>query len=199
MQERLRTRLGRPAPVRRAGRRLDAPPGDPAAAREAEAALLTDPAMRLRAGRHASGRRHDDARRRPRHRDHDGVRRAARRRGVGLRRRRRSRTASSAPLAAIADLRAQRLAARFAAKEAFVKAWSGARAGRDPALDTVDLREIEVVDDGHGRPALRLHGTVAAALEQLASELGVAAPLRTHVSLSHDPPTAAAVVVLSAP
>ena len=30
----------------------------------------------------------------------------------------------------------------------------------------VDLREIEVVDDGHGRPALRLHGAVAAALER---------------------------------
>lgn len=95
------------------------------------------------------------------------------------------------------DLRAQRLAARFAAKEAFIKALSGARPGRDPALGAVDLREIEVVDDGYGRPALRLHGAVAAALEQLASELGVLAPLRAHVSLSHDPPTAAAVVVLS--
>jgi len=33
--------------VRRAGHRLDAAPGDLAAAREAEAALLTDPQMRL--------------------------------------------------------------------------------------------------------------------------------------------------------
>jgi holo-[acyl-carrier protein] synthase len=96
------------------------------------------------------------------------------------------------------ELRAQRLAARFAAKEAFVKAWSGARAGHAPALGSVDLREIEVVDDGYGRPALRLHGAVAAALEQLAAELGIATPLRAHISLSHDPPTAAAVVVLSA-
>jgi holo-[acyl-carrier protein] synthase len=94
-------------------------------------------------------------------------------------------------------LRVQRLAARFAAKEAFVKAWSGARAGRPPAHDTVDLLEIEVVDDGHGRPALALHGAVAAALEQLADELGVEGPLRPHLSLSHDPPTAAAVVILS--
>jgi fatty acid synthase len=46
VQERLRTRLGRPAPLRRSDRRLGSP-GDPAAAREAEAALLTDPAMRL--------------------------------------------------------------------------------------------------------------------------------------------------------
>lgn len=96
-------------------------------------------------------------------------------------------------------IRVQRLAARFAAKEAFVKAWSGARAGRAPALAAVDLREIEVVDDGHGRPGLRLHGAVADALAQLATELGATAPLRAHVSLSHDPPTAAAVVVLSAP
>lgn len=96
-------------------------------------------------------------------------------------------------------IRVQRLASRYAAKEAFVKAWSGARAGRAPTLEAVDLREIEVVDDGHGRPALRLHGTVAASLERLSAELAVAGPLRTHVSLSHDPPTAAAVVVLSAP
>ena len=96
-------------------------------------------------------------------------------------------------------VRVQRLAARYAAKEAFVKAWSGARAGRPPLLQTVDLREIEVVDDGHGRPALRLHGEVAASLQRLATELDVAGPLRTHLSLSHDPPTAAAVVLLSAP
>jgi hypothetical protein len=57
----------------------------------------------------------------------------------------------------------------------------------------------EVVDDGHGRPALRLHGAVGTALEQLAAEVGAGAPLRAHLSLSHDPPTAAAVVVLSAP
>ena len=94
-------------------------------------------------------------------------------------------------------IRVQRLAARFAAKEAFVKAWSGARAGRAPILANVDLREIEVVDDGHGRPALRLHGEVASALEQLAAEVGASTPLRIHLSLSHDPPTAAAVVVLS--
>ena len=93
-------------------------------------------------------------------------------------------------------IRTQRLAARFAAKEAFVKAWSGARAGREPQLACVDLREIEVVDDGHGRPSLRLHGAVADALDELSVELG--ATLRAHLSLSHDPPTAEAVVVLEA-
>ncbi len=94
------------------------------------------------------------------------------------------------------DIRAQRLAARFAAKEAFVKAWSGARAGREPALAEIDLREIEVVDDGRGRPALNLHGEVAAAVGALAAEHGAGAFLHAHLSTSHDPPTAAAVVVL---
>ena len=52
VHERLRTRHGRPAAVRRTDRRLDAPPGDPVAERDAEAALLTDPA-------HAPARRRE--------------------------------------------------------------------------------------------------------------------------------------------
>jgi holo-[acyl-carrier protein] synthase len=81
---------------------------------------------------------------------------------------------------------ARRLAARFAAKEAFIKAWSGSRRGRPPLLPQVDLREIEVVDDGYGRPGLRLHGTVAQA----------ARDIEAHLSLSHDGPSAIAVVIL---
>ena len=46
VQQRLRTQLGRPAAVRRRDRRLGT--AEPVAAREAEAALLTDPAARLR-------------------------------------------------------------------------------------------------------------------------------------------------------
>ena len=80
-----------------------------------------------------------------------------------------------------------RLAARFAAKEAFVKAWSGSRRGQPPALASVDLREIEVVDDGYGRPALALHGEV---------ERAVGPDVRAHVSLSHDGPAAIAFVIL---
>ena len=112
------------------------------------------------------------------------LRRAAGRPRVGVRRRdvHRRRAARRARGA----IREQRLAARFAAKEAFVKAWSGARRGLPPLLAAVDLREIEVVDDGHGRPALRLHGAVAAAV----GERG------THLSLSHDGPSAIAVVIL---
>ena len=81
---------------------------------------------------------------------------------------------------------ARHLAARFAAKEAFVKAWSSASFGRAPVLAALDLQEIELVSDGYGRPALRLHGRVAAACGEL----------RAHVSLSHDGETAGAVVVL---
>lgn len=92
--------------------------------------------------------------------------------------------------------RALRLAARFAAKEAFVKAWGSARAGRPPELAALDLREIEVVDDGYGRPALQLHGDVAAALARFAAELGRTVTPR--VSLTHDGPAAGAVVLLEA-
>jgi holo-[acyl-carrier protein] synthase len=93
---------------------------------------------------------------------------------------------------------ARHLAGRWAAKEAFVKAWSAARRDRPPQLGALDLREVEVVADGYGRPALALHGAVAAAVAALAGELG-AGDLRTHLSLSHDGGMAAAVVVLEAP
>lgn len=92
--------------------------------------------------------------------------------------------------------RAERLAARFAAKEAFVKAWSGARFGRPPALATVDLREIEVVLDGWGRPGLRLYGAVRDAVAAL-EPAGVGG-VDFRLSLSHDGGVATAIVVLSA-
>jgi holo-[acyl-carrier protein] synthase len=90
--------------------------------------------------------------------------------------------------------RALHLAGRFAAKEAFVKAWSVARRGQPPALAPadLDLRDIEVVDDGFGRPALRLHGPVRNAVAHLAGQ----APPTIHLSISHDGGVAAAVVVL---
>lgn len=85
---------------------------------------------------------------------------------------------------------AQHLAARFAAKEAFVKAFSAARPGHAPVLAHMDWREVEVRSDGWGRPLLRLHGELADAVR---SALG---PVRLHVSLTHEPAMAAAVVVL---
>lgn len=81
------------------------------------------------------------------------------------------------------------LAARFAAKEAFLKAWSSANRANPPALSHVSLREIEVVSDARRRPSLRLHGAVARAV----ATLGLAG---CHVSLSHDGGVATAMVIL---
>lgn len=79
--------------------------------------------------------------------------------------------------------RVQALAARFAAKEACLKAlgtgWS----------QGLGFLQVEVVREGEGPPGLRLHGAAAAR----AAALGVA---RVHVSLTHQEGAAAAVVVL---
>ncbi|MGB8021181.1 MAG: holo-ACP synthase [Candidatus Nanopelagicales bacterium] len=85
---------------------------------------------------------------------------------------------------------AQHLAGRFAAKEAFVKAFSGARAGHAPAVADLDWREVEVIADAWGRPALMLHGALARAVT---ATLG---PVNPHVSITHEPAMAVAVVVL---
>ncbi len=85
---------------------------------------------------------------------------------------------------------AQSLAARWAAKEAVVKAWSSTCFGHPEVIDpaSVDLREIEVRTDAWGRPAARLHGAIAHAM----------ADYEVLVSLSHDPSAdiAVAFVVL---
>ncbi len=87
---------------------------------------------------------------------------------------------------------AQSLAARWAAKEAVVKAWSSTCFGHPEVIDPehVDLREIEVRTDAWGRPAIRLHGAIADSM----------ADYDILVSLSHDPDAdvAAAFVVLQA-
>jgi len=75
------------------------------------------------------------------------------------------------------------LAARFAAKEAFFKA-AGTGYGRGGAWT-----DVEVWNDDHGAPALRLAGRA----ERIARERGAR---RAHVSLSHTGTTAAAHVVL---
>jgi len=82
---------------------------------------------------------------------------------------------------------ARHLAARFAAKEAFLKALDGAFWGRRPPLEPpIDLREIEVVSDPWGRPALAFHGRVAQHARGLSAS----------VSLTHDGPIAMAIVQL---
>jgi holo-[acyl-carrier protein] synthase len=78
------------------------------------------------------------------------------------------------------------LAARFAAKEAFVKALgTGLR-------DGICWTEIEVVNDQLGKPHLQLSGRT----QQLFSERGTAT---AHLSLSHDGDHAVAQVILEAP
>lgn len=78
----------------------------------------------------------------------------------------------------------QSLAARWAAKEAFIKAWSSLYYGHEDPLerDQVDWAEIEVVNDRWGRPTLRFHGAIADALEQ--TEREISASLTWLVSLS---------------
>jgi holo-[acyl-carrier protein] synthase len=89
----------------------------------------------------------------------------------------------------IADARAvqgeaachERLAARFAAKEAVIKALDLPEAG-------VGWRDIELIRAPHGRPSLALHGRAAAASAQ-------AGVREWAVSISHDADQACAVVV----
>ena len=84
----------------------------------------------------------------------------------------------------------------WAAKEAFIKAWSCALFGRPPRIgaDDVDWREIEVIHDEWSRPALALHGRVAAACEE---SLGASSTWRALVSISHDGPCAIAQVIIA--
>ena len=83
----------------------------------------------------------------------------------------------------------------WAAKEAFIKAWSCALFGRPPRIgaDDVDWREIEVIHDEWNRPALALHGDVAAACEE---SLGAPSTWRALVSISHDGECAIAQVAI---
>ena len=77
---------------------------------------------------------------------------------------------------------AQSYAARFAAKEAFLKAiGTGLRGGR--------LTEIEVINDYMGRPQLALHGY----FKDFAAGLGAE---RLHLTLSHTKELAMAQVIL---
>lgn len=76
----------------------------------------------------------------------------------------------------------QHYAARFAAKEAFLKA-----AGKGLQLSH-DLHEVEVVINADGKPSMNIS-------EQIKEALGVKS-LKIHVSLSHLESTACAVVVL---
>jgi holo-[acyl-carrier protein] synthase len=73
--------------------------------------------------------------------------------------------------------------ARFAAKEAFLKAL-GIGLGMG-----VKLREIEVVHDDHGKPDLSLHGEANLQIEKREIK-------RIHLSLTHTKNYATAIVLL---
>lgn len=78
---------------------------------------------------------------------------------------------------------AERLAARFAAKEAGMKAiGTGWNFG-------VGWQDVEVVNEPSGRPNLLLHGSA----QRRAAQMGVA---RISLSLTHTAETAMAVVIL---
>jgi holo-[acyl-carrier protein] synthase len=81
---------------------------------------------------------------------------------------------------------ARHLAARWAAKEAVIKAWSGSRFAQRPVLPQGIHRDIEVVTDMWGRPRVRLSGAIAEHLKNVT----------IHVSLTHEANIAAAVAVL---
>lgn len=86
--------------------------------------------------------------------------------------------------------RARHLAVRFAAKEALLKAWACMFWGEPMRVPPpVDMREIEVESDVWGRPRLRLSGAIGQAVE-------ASGPLQVMVSMSHDGPSAVAVVIL---
>lgn len=78
----------------------------------------------------------------------------------------------------------QHYAARFAVKEAFLKA-----VGKGLLLGTTALREIEVYQNEDGQPFVRLHNN----LDTLRTAEGWAS---IHVSISHEGDMATAIVIL---
>lgn len=88
---------------------------------------------------------------------------------------------------------AEHLAGRWAAKEAFIKAWSQAIYGRPPVISPEQVRwaEIEVRADRWGRVALEPVGEMATALR------GSVGPSHIALSISHDGDYATATCLLS--
>lgn len=84
------------------------------------------------------------------------------------------------------ELQAASLAARWAAKEAFIKAWSETIWGSAPVAADEIHHLIEVIRDAWGRPRLVLHGRV----RELFGDA------RVFVSLSHDGDHATAFVTV---
>ncbi len=79
--------------------------------------------------------------------------------------------------------RIQRIAARFAAKEALVKAMGTGMCAE------INYRHIEILNGKLGEPLLRLHGSA----EEMQKKRGIS---RIHLSMSHTEKYATAMVVL---
>lgn len=100
------------------------------------------------------------------------------------------------------DGEAVHLAAKWAGKEATLKAWCDALSSCAPSvplpytLDDWPWAGVEILDDSRGVPHVVLQAAVG---ERLAAGLGVAGEGEPHwhVSLSHDGPVASAVVALT--
>lgn len=86
---------------------------------------------------------------------------------------------------------ARHLAARFAAKESFIKAWSMARTGKEPAMAEVRWREIEISSDSWGRPRVLLSGETARRVAETFGDIEIS------ISMTHEDSMAAAVAVIS--
>jgi holo-[acyl-carrier protein] synthase len=84
---------------------------------------------------------------------------------------------------------ADRLATRFAAKEAFTKAIGSGRFDEAPVFSSLNPKDIELTKDPWGRPSLRLHGDA----QHLIERFGVG---RIWVSVSHENGFASATVIL---
>ncbi|MDR6938935.1 holo-ACP synthase [Arcanobacterium hippocoleae] len=103
------------------------------------------------------------------------------------------------------------LAARWAGKEAFLKAWSNLLLGKPPVInpEKVIFSEIEVLADYYWRPQLVLSGTVAAKFRESlekSSEIKLACTetcdhigrkAQAQISLSHDGEYAIAYVQIA--
>jgi|APSaa5957512535_1039671.scaffolds.fasta_scaffold496458_1 holo-[acyl-carrier protein] synthase len=80
------------------------------------------------------------------------------------------------------------LAARYAAKEALIKALESMHLFRPPLITKLQYTEIELAKDPHGRPYFIFHGEI----EMIVKDLNIQAM----VSLSHDGDYAIAQVLL---
>lgn len=91
------------------------------------------------------------------------------------------------------------LAARWAAKESAIKAWSQALAGTPPPVAVEDLRlaDIEVRSDRWGRPFLHINPDLATIITASIENRWGPGEISWHLSLSHDGEYASAYVVLA--